>query len=280
MKKHLIAKPLAVLLTWLVPAAAMAQQEPVLHVGPLRPPEPQPPVVGLQNPPVESQETADSSQAPAPLDDKQLNRLRNKKVIVQLCNGREYRGELVELIQDSLVVKVLLGRDLVRKAAYYRKETIVRADVAWIRAEEAKSLVEELPADAPVHPTLLNKNVVVHLYDGRLNKGRLVNLTRESLHLKINDAGNSNGKATRIEEIAYADVALVHLQAPKPRPKWVKALRGVGFGALYVGYYVGIGALYLAWLALWCIAEGHCEDDNDGGHHCFVPSGTPSWAGK
>lgn len=278
MKKHLIVKPLAVLLTWLVPAAAMAQQEPVLHVGPLRPPEPQPPVVGLQNAPVESQETADSSQAPAPLDDKQLNRLRNKKVIVQLRDGREYRGELVEFTEDFLVVKILLGRDLVRKAAYYRKERIAWADVAWIRAAEATSLVEELPPDAPVHPTLLNKKVVVHLYDGRLYKGRLVNLTRESLHLKITDAGNPNSKAaTRIEEIAYADVALVHLQAPKPRPTWVKALRGVGWGALYVGYYVGIGALYLAWLVLWCTVEGHCEDGN---HHCFVPAGTPSWAGK
>jgi len=114
---------------------------------------------------------------------------------------------------------------------------------ALVAAKDAATSGSQEPAAKPctpglVDPKLLKKDVVVHLHDGRAYRGKLVELTQESLRLRMLDRWDSTqGKAVyRTEEIALTDVAGVERQQGQRSRAWLAvAIAGLAIGAVAVG---------------------------------------------
>ncbi|MFQ5664266.1 MAG: hypothetical protein ACE5HL_10585 [Terriglobia bacterium] len=97
---------------------------------------------------------------------------------------------------------------------------------------EAASVHPQAPPEterpAAVDPKLLNKKVVVHLHDGRVYKGKLVEITDDFLLLKMHK---------RTEKIMLTEVASVERQR---RNKWKIALIVL---AVYAAIGIVVGAI-------------------------------------
>lgn len=117
-------KVLAILLALLVPAAAPGQES--QPTGPLPPPATpaaaqaaivQPPVTLRVNP-----------------------KLRNKKVVVYLRDGRSFEGKLIELTDTSLRLRID-GRDFRTGKPYRRVEEIQLTEVALIERKPSRAWI-------------------------------------------------------------------------------------------------------------------------------------------
>lgn len=105
-----------------------------------------------------------------------------------------------------------------------------RHDEATETEEPAQGVVAaEQEAPPKVDPSLVNKKVVVHLRDGRVLKGKLVEITDDALHLKIDG---------RMEKVNLAQVAAVERQ-PSNRKKALIVIAAVVAVGFVVGAIIG-----------------------------------------
>lgn len=187
--------------------------------------------------------------------------LLKKKVMVYLRDGRSFQGKLLELYPDTLVLQ-LEERDPVTRKKVKRTERINRAEMVAIEPHRGRTvellaaalvggslgLVAQKQASGPQAPPparpdplaqasrkLRGKEVVVYLKDGRSFRGKLVEVTGDSLQLRMQAGYDQAGKpAYRVETIPLRDVAsLERVERPARRlPPW--AVVGIALAIILV----------------------------------------------